>query len=32
MKTDTFTPEELEPILKTASECGTILVGGQAVN
>lgn len=27
-----FTPEDLEPILKLASECGMILVGGQAVN
>jgi hypothetical protein len=32
MKPDPFTPGELEPILKAASECGMILVGGQAVN
>ncbi len=32
MKPESFTPEQLEPILKLASECGMILVGGQAVN
>ncbi len=31
-KQEPFTPEELEPILILASECGMILVGGQAVN
>lgn len=31
-KQEPFTPEELEPILNLASECGMILVGGQAVN
>lgn len=31
-KQEPFTPEELEPILNLASECGMILIGGQAVN
>jgi len=31
MKPQVFTPEELEPILRIASECGMILVGGQAI-
>lgn len=31
MKPKTFSPTDLEPILKIASDCGLILVGGQAV-
>jgi hypothetical protein len=31
-KPQPFTPEDLEPILSIASQCGMILVGGQAVN
>lgn len=30
--TRTYTPADLEPILAIASQCGLILVGGQAVN